>query len=135
MALAHIRKSGGLLIGEGMATAGLVMGYVSLLSLFLIIPMLAAIALPSFVKARDVSQKNACIYGQRRVQDAVEQWSMNENASLGDVIDGQDVLNYLVGRERPACPASQRPIEIPERVGDPVLCPTGIESHQLDSHW
>src|SRR5947207_8842649 len=61
MAYSRVKRSGGALKGEGIALGGLITGYVSLgLALFLV-PMMAAIAIPNFVKAREVAQKNACI--------------------------------------------------------------------------
>jgi len=42
-----------------------------------IIGLLAAIAIPSFIKARTESQKNACINNLRQVESAKEQWALN----------------------------------------------------------
>lgn len=44
-----------------------------------IIGLLAAIAIPSFIKARTTSQQNACINNLRQVDGAKEQWAMAEN--------------------------------------------------------
>jgi len=50
MAQSRIKCSGGALTGAGMATAGLVMGYFSFAMIF-VIGLMAAIAIPNFVKA------------------------------------------------------------------------------------
>ena len=44
-----------------------------------IIGLLAAIAIPSFIKARTTSQQNACINNLRQLDGAKEQWAMAEN--------------------------------------------------------
>jgi type II secretory pathway pseudopilin PulG len=39
-----------------------------------IIGLLAAIAIPNFVKARTTAQKNACINNLRQIDGAIQQW-------------------------------------------------------------
>ena len=47
-----------------------------------IIGLLAAIAIPNFVRARTQSQKNACINNLRQIDGAVQQWALeNKKAS------------------------------------------------------
>jgi prepilin-type N-terminal cleavage/methylation domain-containing protein len=46
-----------------------------------IIGLLAAIAIPNFVKARNSSQTNACINNLRQIDAATQQWAMENNAS------------------------------------------------------
>src|SRR5947208_1093120 len=41
-----------------------------------IIGLLAAIAIPNFVKARTTSQMNACINNLRQVDGAIQQWAL-----------------------------------------------------------
>ncbi len=56
LAYSQINRSGGALAGQGVALAGLITGYVSIgLSVFLV-PMMLAIAIPNFVKARETAQ-------------------------------------------------------------------------------
>src|SRR5436190_13856587 len=59
MAQSRIKRSGGTMSGAGQATAGLVLGYLSIAWIF-VIAMMAAIAIPNFVKARTQAQFNAC---------------------------------------------------------------------------
>ena len=56
MAKGRIEKSGGTLGGSGTATAGLIMGYISLALTLLVVPLLSAIAVPNFIRARQRSQ-------------------------------------------------------------------------------
>jgi prepilin-type N-terminal cleavage/methylation domain-containing protein len=69
-----------------------------------IIGLLAAIALPSFMKARSTSQKNACIENLRQIEGAKEQWAMAANQSTGATLDTGAVSSYLKGSKFPACP-------------------------------
>jgi hypothetical protein len=50
-----------------------------------LIPLYAAIAIPSFVKARTTAQKNACINNLRQIDAAKEQWALATGATTGAV--------------------------------------------------
>src|ERR1039458_9159501 len=60
MAYSRIKRSAGALSGEGLALGGLITGYLSL-ALIPLIGIMAAIAIPNFVKARATAQMNACM--------------------------------------------------------------------------
>ena len=70
-----------------------------------VIGMLAAIAIPSFVKARSTSQLNACINNMRMIDAAKEQWAMSTEADMGAPIDLAPVNQYIKGATSPMCPA------------------------------
>lgn len=86
-----IRKSSGTLKGEGFAIAGMVTGYISIAML----PLLAAIAIPAFVKARDTAMRNVCINNMRMIDNAKEQAALARNYKNGDSIPEQEVSRYL----------------------------------------
>ena len=44
-----------------------------------IIGLLAAIAIPNFVKARNTSQANACINNMRQIDSGIQQWALENN--------------------------------------------------------
>src|ERR1039457_1820999 len=69
-ALSRIKYSGGRISGQGLAIAGLVTGYLGIAWAILFIPLMMAIAIPNFVKARTTSQANACINNLRQIDDA-----------------------------------------------------------------
>ena len=91
------------LTGEGMALAGLIMGYIQIGSLVLIVPLLAAIAIPSFVMARDTSQHNACIGNMRQIDSAKEQWAMANSAAEGSTVTVAAANDYM--KRPPTCAA------------------------------
>jgi prepilin-type N-terminal cleavage/methylation domain-containing protein len=74
-----------------------------------IIGLLAAIAIPNFVKARTTSQQNACINNLRLVDAAKQQWALEQRKQTTDTpaASGTDLQPYL-GRgatgELPTCP-------------------------------
>jgi len=74
-----------------------------------IIGLLAAIAIPNFVKARTTSQMNACINNLRLVDAAKQQWALEQRKQSTDTpaSAGTDLQPYL-GRgangELPSCP-------------------------------
>jgi prepilin-type N-terminal cleavage/methylation domain-containing protein len=43
-----------------------------------IIGLLAAIAIPNFVKARTTAQTNACIANLKQIEGAIEQWALEQ---------------------------------------------------------
>ena len=71
-----------------------------------IIGLLAAIAIPSFVKARDTSRLNACINNLRQIDSAKEQWAMANNIAGAAAVTTADVNAYIKGSATPTCPAS-----------------------------
>ncbi len=61
------------------------------------IGMMAAIAIPSFVRARSTAQQNSCINNLRQLDAAKEQWALANNASDGDDPDHSGVMEYIRG--------------------------------------
>ncbi len=68
-----------------------------------IIGLLAAIAIPSFVKARNTSQQNACINNLRQIDSGKEQGAMANNLADGSSIADTIVEDYIKGGA-PSCP-------------------------------
>jgi prepilin-type N-terminal cleavage/methylation domain-containing protein len=71
-----------------------------------IIGLLAAIAIPNFVKARTSSQTSACIANLKQIQGAIATWAMEaKKFNSSSVVTAQifGANNYI--RVKPACPA------------------------------
>jgi len=60
-----------------------------------IIGLLAAIAIPNFVRARTQSQKNACINNLRQIDGAVQQWALENKQAPTANVAATDVFPYL----------------------------------------
>src|SRR5437868_4520029 len=70
-----------------------------------IIGLLAAIAIPNFVRARTTSQKNACINNLRMIDGGKQQWAL-ENQQLSTAAPTQgDITPYLKSTAWPTEPA------------------------------
>ena len=71
-----------------------------------IIGLLAAIAIPNFIKAREASQKNACIANLKQIDGAKQTWALEEKK----VSSHSPTAALLYGatlyiRDTPTCPA------------------------------
>lgn len=72
-----------------------------------IIGLLAAIAIPNFVKARTLSQKNACIENLRQIFYAKATWALENKKGAADVPTDGDLFGpQLYIRQKPECPSS-----------------------------
>ena len=73
-----------------------------------IIGLLAAIAIPNFVKARSNAQQKACIANLKQIDGAVQQWALENKKTSTSTYSFTDttLLAYLKGTTMPACPAS-----------------------------
>ena len=94
MAYSRVKSSAGALTGDGLALGGLITGYLSL-ALIPIIGLLAAIAIPNFVKARSTAQMHACINNLRQIDDAKQQWAMQNKKDTADTPTAQELEPYL----------------------------------------
>jgi hypothetical protein len=103
--MSRINNSNGSLTGNGLATAGLITGYIGIFFGIFVFGFLAAIAVPNFEKAREVSMKNACINNLRQIQAAKEEWALEKNKSQGDVPAENDLTPYFTSGKFPVCPA------------------------------
>ena len=74
-----------------------------------IIGLLAAIAIPNFVRARTTSQQNACINNLRQIDGAVQTWALENRKAPTDTYTLATIKPYLrldSNGNIPACPAS-----------------------------
>ncbi len=60
-----------------------------------IIALLAAIAVPNFLRARKRSQATRCLEDLRIIDSADDQYAIENNKSTGDLVVWTDVQNYL----------------------------------------
>jgi prepilin-type N-terminal cleavage/methylation domain-containing protein len=68
-----------------------------------IIGLLAAIAIPNFVRARSTSQTNACINNLRQIDGAKQQWALETKQATNAMPNYTDISVYL--KNAVSCPA------------------------------
>ena len=69
-----------------------------------IIGLVAAIAIPNFLKARARSQSTVCINNLRQISSATQQWALENKKTIGTAVSAQDIQPYLRNNAVPACP-------------------------------
>src|SRR2546423_9570800 len=78
---------------------------VEIMIVFAIIALLAAIAIPNFVKARTASQRSACIANLKQVNRAKATWALKAKKVNSDSPNDTDLFgatHYI--RQKPSCP-------------------------------
>ena len=105
VAQSKIRGSGGAISGSGLATAGLITGYISI-AWIVVVGLLAAIAIPNFVKARTMAQTQACRSNLRQIQIAKQSWAADNKKKAADLPTETELFgaNHYMQAE-PQCPS------------------------------
>src|SRR5437016_7535180 len=79
---------------------------VELMIVVAIIALLAAIAIPNFVKARANSQRAACIANLKQINGAKATWALEQKKANSDAPADTDLFgSTLYIRIKPPCPA------------------------------
>jgi prepilin-type N-terminal cleavage/methylation domain-containing protein len=68
-----------------------------------IIGLLAAIAIPNFVKARTTAYKNACINNLRQIDSAIQEWALETKKDETASVTYTDIKEYL--KNQVTCPS------------------------------
>jgi prepilin-type N-terminal cleavage/methylation domain-containing protein len=95
-----------------------------------IIGLLAAIAIPNFVRARNTAQKNTCINNLRQIDGAKQQWALEGKKSDTDVPTAAMVEVYIKNNKFPTCPAGTTAYVINAVNTDPT-CAVNTTEHVL----
>jgi prepilin-type N-terminal cleavage/methylation domain-containing protein len=94
-----------------------------------IIGLLAAIAIPNFVRARETAQANACINNLRQIDGAVDQYALEAGLSTGDGAAMANLVPYL--KSEPTCPVGDTAYG-DQIVGTAAACPNGLATHVIN---
>ena len=96
-----------------------------------IIGLLAAIAVPNFIRARAQAQATSCISNLKQINGAVQMWAMDTGAAT-DATPGatSDLAPYI--KSWPYCGSTANTYEIPAANTDPA-CPVAANrtTHHL----
>lgn len=98
---------------------------VEMMVVVLIIGILLAIAVPSFIKARDTSRRNSCLENLKQIDAAKEQWAMDNRKPSGAPVKMDDIAGtYMKGPATgPLCPSAGTYVVNP--VGTAPACSLG----------
>ena len=130
MAYSRIKRSGGVLTGDGLALGGLITGYACIALSAVMIPLLTAIAIPNFVKARQTAQMTGCINNLRQIDGAKQVWALQNKKETTDTPTSQDLTPFLKsGFSSLQCPAGGT--YTINKVGEVPTC--SIQDHLLPS--
>jgi type II secretory pathway pseudopilin PulG len=104
LSLSEIKKSAGTLAGQGIATAGLVLGYLGLAVLPIIL-IIAAIAIPNLLRARIAANESSALASVRTIAVAEATYAgSNPNfqyaCSLADLAQVQQIDGALVSGQK-----------------------------------
>lgn len=94
-----------------------------------IVSLLAAIAIPSLVHARNTTQRNTCISHLRDIDSAKHQWALENGKTDVDTPVEADVKVYIRGEKFPICP-SQGDYTIGRMDQDPT-CSKAADGHVM----
>ena len=93
-----------------------------------IIGLLAAIAIPNFVKARNTSQANACVNNLRQLDSAVQQWALETGAADNSDASAAEAAVYAYLKQgismKTNCPAKGS-YTLPSAVTNSPTCSIG----------
>ena len=102
-------------------TAGFTL--VEIMIVVAIIGLLAAIAIPNFVRARTTAQMNACINNLRQIDSAKQQWALETRQATNAQPSVSEIAPYL-GRAGTAAIVTQT-----------VICPAGGQTATFASSY
>ena len=97
-----------------------------------IIGLLAAIAIPNFVRARTASQENACINNLRVIDGAIQQWALENKQAATQIVTEANIIPFLKNPVT-VCPSGGITFADSCTIGNVATAPVcrKVETHKL----
>ena len=96
-----------------------------------LIGMLAAISVPTLIRARTTSQTNVCRSNLRQIQSALQQWSVEMKKAPTASVATADLTPYLRNANAAVCPAGGTSIDDSYMLVDVATEPTCMKEPVL----
>ena len=90
-----------------------------------IIGLLAAIAIPNFIRARETALENACIANMKQVQGGVERYALDTGTITTATVATANLVSAYI-QSWPSCGVTEYAVPT---VGSTPTCPNTIASH------
>jgi len=87
-----------------------------------IIGLLAAIAIPNFVKAREKAMTNACIANLKQIQGAIQVWAIDNGKAADAIVTSGDLVPDYI-KAWPNCGTDAYVLSATFDVEDTPVCP------------
>lgn len=100
-----------------------------------IIGLLAAIAIPNFVKSRTTAKTQTCISNLTQIDGAIQQWALDTRQSESAEVSAADIKPYL--RNLPTCPSGGKTFSDSyslTTVNNQPTCLLAPTTHKLPEH-
>ncbi len=97
-----------------------------------LVGLLAAIAIPNYVKSRGSAQLNACISNLQQIDGAIQSWALDMKRTSGESVNYEDFSSYL--KHSVLCPAGGTRFDdsyLVSTVNAPPSCQRQPATHKL----
>ena len=94
--------------------------------------LLAAIAIPNYVKSRGSAQLTACISNLQQIDGAIQAWALDMKRTSGQPVTYEDISSYL--KHSVVCPAGGTSFDdsyLVSTVNAPPVCQRQPATHKL----
>jgi prepilin-type N-terminal cleavage/methylation domain-containing protein len=92
-----------------------------------IIGLIAAIAIPSFRKARETARAKVCLENLYQIEAAKQQWALEKNGTTGAIPPDNEVFEFM--KRTPECPGGFT-YDV-NAIGVEAACKSGLVSHHF----
>lgn len=104
---------------------------VEIMIVIIIIGLLAGLAIPEMIRARDTTRANICINNMVEIRDSIDMWVLETGAEPDAAVNMSDLVPTYIKSE-PRCPIGNAPYVLTTVGADPVVtCPNLAPGHVL----